>query len=116
MFGGNGGGIGNILDILKHLDLKKLDFSSIASKIIPLIPDGKGKEYMDVGLNIAKSGGSSKDVKKGLENLVPGFTEKLNDPSIPQVIRQVWNNIPDDKDAVPQYGANVLKQLQLLKK
>lgn len=103
-----GGGIG---DLLKGINLKNLDIGSIASKLINLAPDGKGKQAADLAISVANQGGSTKDVKRALENLasnIPGAKEKLMN-------NQLWNNIPDDKDAVVQYGTNAAKQFQILK-
>lgn len=100
---------GNIGDLLKKLDFKNLDIPGIASKLIPLVPDGKGKQAMDLAMSTAKRGGSSKDVKRALENMLsPQDRQRL-------ASNQIWSNIPDDKDAIVNYGTNVAKQFQFLK-
>lgn len=109
------GGLGNIGDLLKGIDFNNIDIGSIAGKLIHLIPDGKGKQAMDIGVNIARNGGSPRDVKKALEDFIPGASEKLNGNQAPALLRQIWANIPDDKDAVVAYGQNVVKQFNLLK-
>lgn len=100
-------------ELLKGLDFKNLNFLGIADKLVHLVPDGKGKQAMDLTMNLAKNGGSPQDIKRALENMIPGSKEKIASVGL---LKQVWDNIPDDKDAVVTYGQNVMKQLQFLKK
>lgn len=98
-------GIGNFL---KGIDFKNLDIEEIVSKLINVVPDGQGKKAMDLAMGIAKKGGNVKDVKNALENMIPGAKEKL-------AANQIWNNIPEEKDALVNYGKNIAKQFQIIK-
>lgn len=97
-----------ISDLFKGLDLKNLDFVGLANKLVNLVPDGQGKKAMNLAMGVAKNGGSPKDVKKALEDMIPGAKEKLAG-------NQIWNNIPDDKAAIPTYGKNVAMQFNIFK-
>lgn len=112
---GNLGNIANIGNLLKKIDLKNIDFGKVANMVVPLVPDGKGKEAMDLGLNVAKSGGTPRSLKTALEGFIPGAKEKLTGNQSPALLRQIWANIPDDPDAVEAYGRNILTQLSFLK-
>lgn len=57
-------GSGGLGDLLKGIDLNNLDFAGIAEKVVAMVPGGKGKQLMNVGLGVAKKWRQSESRQK----------------------------------------------------
>jgi hypothetical protein len=108
MFGGLGNTVGSVLG--------SLSMEGIVKQLISKVPHGQGGTVFDTAMNVAKNGGSPSSLKRALEGM------RLKDKNGNQIdVRgmlsknSLWNNIPNDKDAIPTYGMGAAKHLGILK-